>query len=87
MFNNKTLLSETFVTTGEVDKVSKVNYDIIKSHILSHHKKENYLTNEDFQKTTFKGEIGKFEIEKNKVNHQLQLYKIKKGKFIKVKKT
>ena len=50
-------------------------------------KKENYLRIEDFQKSTFKGEIGKFRIEKNKVNHELQLYKIKKGKFIKVKKT
>ena len=48
---------------------------------------ENYLRIEDFQKSTFKGEIGKFKIEKNKVNHELQLYKIKKGKFIKVKKT
>ena len=44
MFDNKRLLSETFVTTGEVDKVSKVNYDTIKSHILSYHKKENYLS-------------------------------------------
>ena len=43
MFDNKRLLSETFLITGEVDKVSKVNYDTIKSHILSHHKKENYL--------------------------------------------
>ena len=50
-------------------------------------KKENYLRIEDFQKSTFKGEVGKFKIEKNKVNHELQLYKIKKGKFIKVKKT
>ena len=44
MFDNKRLLSETFLVTGEVDKVSKVNYDTIKSHILSHHKKENYFS-------------------------------------------
>ena len=44
MFDNKRLLSETFLVTGKVDKVSKVNYDTIKSHILSHHKKENYLS-------------------------------------------
>ena len=33
MFDNKRLFSETFLVTGEVDKVSKVNYDTIKSHI------------------------------------------------------
>ena len=44
MFDNKKLLSETFVITGEIDKVSKINYDTVKSHILSYHKKENYLS-------------------------------------------
>ena len=43
MLEHKKLLSETFIITGEIDKVSKINYDTVKSHILSYHKKENYL--------------------------------------------
>ena len=44
MLEHKKLLSETFIITGEIDKVSKINYDTVKSHILSYHKKENYLS-------------------------------------------
>ena len=36
------------------------------------------------KKNSFKGKIGIFEIENNKINHQLNLYQINEGKIIKI---
>ena len=49
-------------------------------------KKENYLQISDFQNFTFKGKTGSFKIMQNKANYNLNLYKIKKSKFVKLKK-
>ena len=48
--------------------------------------KNNFIVNEKifYKKNKFKGKVGVFEINKNRINHVLNLYKIENEKFIKI---
>ena len=66
-------------------EISGISYDILG---LVYHlfKKNNYEINRNHfvQKTKFNGSLGIFEIEKNSINYQLEIYQVFNGHFKKI---
>jgi vacuolar-type H+-ATPase subunit F/Vma7 len=66
-------------------EISIISYDILG---LIYHlfKKNNYEINRNqfLQKTKFSGSLGIFEIEKNSINYQLEIYQVFNGNFKKI---
>ena len=67
------------------NELSFLSYDLIGLvyYIIF---KNNFIVNEKifYKKNKFKGKIGIFEINKNRINHVLNLYKIEDEKFKKI---
>ncbi len=67
--------------------LSLLSYDLVG--LIYYLSKKNELSNSDSfslfkKKNTFKGKIGVFDIENNKINHKLNFYKVEDGKLTKI---
>mgnify|MGYP001493427761 CR=1 FL=1 len=65
--------------------LSLLSYDLIG--LIYYLSSQNSLSEIDRifkKKNSFKGKIGIFDIENNKINHRLNLYQIKNGKIIEI---
>ena len=67
--------------------LSLLSYDLVG--LIYYLSKKNELSNSDSfslfkKKNTFKGKIGVFDIENNKINHKLNFYKVEDGKFTEI---
>ena len=50
MLDKKSKLTEKFYITGEIDKVSSVNIDLIKNHILSNFSMRNRYKDDQYSR-------------------------------------
>ena len=67
--------------------LSLLSYDLVG--LIYYLSKKNELSNSDSfslfkKKNTFKGKIGVFDIENNKINHKLNFYKVEDGKLTEI---
>ena len=67
--------------------LSLLSYDLVG--LIYYLSKKNELSNSDSfslfkKKNTFKGKIGVFDIENNKINHKLNFYKVEDGRLTEI---
>ena len=67
--------------------LSLLSYDLVG--LIYYLSKKNQLSSGDSfslfkKKNTFKGKIGIFDIENNKINHKLNFYKVEDGKLTEI---